>query len=84
VANTICERFVGSLHRELLDRILIVNAAYARTVFREYASHLQHSAGVAGGDDPPRWTTVGRPAYPDAAARNKTEDTGPAAKMTAA
>ncbi len=30
VANAICERFVGSVRRELLDRILIVNAAHAR------------------------------------------------------
>jgi hypothetical protein len=32
VANAICERFVGSVRRELLDRILIVNAAHARRV----------------------------------------------------
>ena len=32
VANAICERFVGSIRRELLDRILIVNAAHARKV----------------------------------------------------
>jgi transposase InsO family protein len=29
VANAICERFVGSLRRELLDRILIVNPAHS-------------------------------------------------------
>jgi hypothetical protein len=30
VANAICERFVDSIRRELLDRILIVNAAHLR------------------------------------------------------
>ena len=40
VANAICERFVGSIRRELLDRILIVNAAHARRVLREYETHF--------------------------------------------
>jgi hypothetical protein len=40
VANAICERFVGSIRRELLDRILIVNAAHARKVLREYETHF--------------------------------------------
>jgi hypothetical protein len=40
LANAICERFVGSVQRELLDRILIVNAAHARRVLREYEVHF--------------------------------------------
>jgi putative transposase len=40
VANAICERFVGSIRRELLDRILIVNAAHATSVLREYEAHF--------------------------------------------
>jgi len=40
VANAICERFVGSIRRELLDRILIVNAAHARKVLGEYEDHF--------------------------------------------
>lgn len=40
VANAICERFVGSVRRELLDRILIVNAGHARRVLREYEAHF--------------------------------------------
>jgi hypothetical protein len=40
VANAICERFVGSIRGELLDRILIVNAAHARTVLWEYETHF--------------------------------------------
>jgi len=39
-ANAIAERFVGSVRRELLDRILIVNAAHARTVLRKYEEHF--------------------------------------------
>jgi putative transposase len=40
VANAICERFVGSVRRELLDRILIVTAAHARLVLGEYEAHF--------------------------------------------
>jgi putative transposase len=38
-ANAIAERFVGSIRRELLDRILIVNQRHARGVLREYERH---------------------------------------------
>ncbi len=39
-ANAICERFVGSVRRELLDRILILNALHARAVLGECESHV--------------------------------------------
>lgn len=39
-ANAICERFVGSVRRELLDRILILNTAHARAVLAEYETHF--------------------------------------------
>lgn len=39
-ANAIGERFVGSVRRELLDRILIVNTAHAMAVLHEYESHF--------------------------------------------
>jgi len=39
-ANAIAERFVGSVRRELLDRILIVNTAHARAVLHEYEDHF--------------------------------------------
>jgi transposase InsO family protein len=39
-ANAICERLVGSVRRELLDRILIINAAHARRVLQEYEVHF--------------------------------------------
>jgi transposase InsO family protein len=38
-ANAICERLVGTLRRELLDRILILNEAHLRAVLSEFAAH---------------------------------------------
>ena len=38
-ANAIAERFVGSIRRELLDRILVINQRHATTVLREYERH---------------------------------------------
>ena len=39
-ANAIAERFVGSIRRELLDRILILNTAHARAVPPEEEDHV--------------------------------------------
>jgi transposase InsO family protein len=38
--NAIMERWVGSVRREILDRILIINAAHLRKVLTEYEDHL--------------------------------------------
>jgi transposase InsO family protein len=38
-ANATCERIIGTLRRELLDRMLIVNEHHLRQVLTE---HLQH------------------------------------------
>jgi putative transposase len=38
-ANAICERIIGSLRRELLDRMLIVNEHHLRQVLTEYLQH---------------------------------------------
>ncbi len=44
-ANAIAERFVGSIRRELLDRILIINQRHAAAVLTEYAEHyVRHEA----------------------------------------
>ena len=38
-ANAICERVIGTLRRELLDRLLIVNEQHLRRVLTEYLTH---------------------------------------------
>jgi hypothetical protein len=38
-ANAICERTIGTLRRELLDRLLIVNEYHLRHVLTEYLRH---------------------------------------------
>jgi putative transposase len=38
-ANAICERMIGTLRRELFDRLLIVNERHLRRVLTEYLQH---------------------------------------------
>ena len=38
-ANAIAERFVGTIRRELLDRLLIVNQRHAAAALREFERH---------------------------------------------
>ena len=38
-ANAICERMIGTLHRELFDRPLIVNERHLRRVLTDYLRH---------------------------------------------
>src|SRR6266700_734075 len=38
-ANAICERLIGTLRREVLDHLLILNEAHLRVVLTEYAAH---------------------------------------------
>jgi putative transposase len=53
-ANAICERMVGTLRRELLDRILIVNQGHLRRVVEEYLIHYNgHRPHRALGQRPP-------------------------------
>jgi len=52
-ANAICERLVGTLRRELLDQILIVNERHLRRVLAEYAAHYNRHR--------PHWTLRQQP-----------------------
>jgi len=38
-ANAVCERMIGTLRRELLDRMLIINEHHLRRVLAEYLTH---------------------------------------------
>ena len=38
-ANAICERIIGTLRRELFDRLLIINEHHLRHVLGEYLRH---------------------------------------------
>ena len=38
-ANAICERIIGTLRRELFDRLLVVNEHHLRQVLTEYLQH---------------------------------------------
>ena len=37
--NAICERLVGTLRREILDRVLILGEQHLRAVLTEYQAH---------------------------------------------
>ena len=37
--NAICERLIGTLRRELLDRTLILGGRHLALVLREYLTH---------------------------------------------
>ena len=38
-SNAICERMIGTLRRELFDRLLIVNERHLRRVLTDYLRH---------------------------------------------
>jgi len=53
-ANAICERMVGTLRRELLDRTLIVNQAHLHRMLDEYLIHYNgHRPHRTLGQRPP-------------------------------
>jgi transposase InsO family protein len=39
--NATCERLIGTLRRELLDRLLILNVVHLRAVLIEYQAHYK-------------------------------------------
>jgi putative transposase len=44
--NATCERLVGTLRREVLDRVLILGEAHLRAVLTEYQAHYNTARGV--------------------------------------
>jgi len=41
-ANSICERFIGSVRRELLDHILILSERHLRRKVKEYVQYFNY------------------------------------------
>jgi len=41
-ANAVCERWIGSLRRECLDRLLIFSRSHLVGVLSEYSDHFNH------------------------------------------
>jgi len=48
-ANAICERIIGTLRRELVDRVLIINEHHLRRALAEYLRHYKNLSGNSGG-----------------------------------
>jgi transposase InsO family protein len=65
-ANAICERLVGTLRRELLDRTLIAGERHLRRVLSEYATHdNSHRPHWSLGQIPPDADRTARPPVTD-------------------
>ncbi|MGP3918256.1 integrase core domain-containing protein [Nonomuraea sp. 10N515B] len=53
--NAICERVIGTLRRELLDRILILSERHLALVLREYPIHYNGGRTSPGTNGPRTW-----------------------------
>jgi transposase InsO family protein len=42
-ANAVCERFLGSVHRECLDHFLILSERHLHRVMKEYGEYFNHA-----------------------------------------
>ncbi len=58
-ANAVCERMMGALRREILDRILVVNTRHLAALLAIYAKHYnQHRPHQSRHQRPPDTTTL--------------------------
>ena len=58
--NAICERLVGTLRREMLDRLLILGEAHLRSVLAEYQAHYNNARPHQGLQQEPPLHQPGR------------------------
>jgi hypothetical protein len=52
--NATCERVLGTLRRELLDRTLILNERHLALMLREYVNHYNATGRTSPGGSGPR------------------------------
>jgi putative transposase len=64
-ANAHCERVIGTLRREVLDHVLIVNQTHAHRVLTEYEHHYNHHRPHQARNQQPPGTTFQPPRPPD-------------------
>ena len=62
--NAICERIIGTLRRELLDRLLIGNEHHLRRVLTEYLQPLQRPGRTVPSASSPQPKPAPRPPEP--------------------
>ncbi len=61
-ANAICERFLGSVRRECLDHVILLNERHAQRVLREYVDHFNSARPHQGiGQKVPKGSVVTDP-----------------------
>ena len=62
--NATCERLVGTLRREVLDRVLILGEAHLRAVLTEYQAHYTPPACTRASPSASPTTNLMLPASP--------------------